>query len=191
MEGVKGKKCPVFILPLALESKGGRGTPAAALGRRSGGSRAAGTMGERVMGPWRLDSLFQFRRRGLQGWEQRPWPQRALYGPGRRKQGGSGWVGGGRGRGEREELRAPPTLGRGDARRRGDGSGGGVLQCMRQRRCGLGERSWRWRRWSWGEGAARGGPFIAEERRWRGRAWVEAGERCGAPLTVFGQSLVS
>ena len=51
MEGVKGKKCPVFILPLALESRGGGGTPAAALGRRSGGSRAAGIMGKRVMGP--------------------------------------------------------------------------------------------------------------------------------------------
>ena len=168
---------PCLLPPLALRNKGG-------------GARR--DHGEREVGPWGFDSPLQFRRRGPAGVgaaamvaadELRPWAARVGA-----ARGEWSW---GKGRGGREEPSASPTLGRGDARRRGDGSGGGMLQCVRCRRCGLGERSWRWRRWSWGEGAARGGPFIAEERRWRGRAWVEAGERCGAPLMTFGRSLVS
>ena len=60
--------------------------PAAALGRWPGGSRAAGVMGKREVGPWGVDSPIQFHGRGSAGrgtaamvvaGERRPWAAQA------------------------------------------------------------------------------------------------------------------
>ena len=73
--------------------------PAAALGRWPGGSRAAGVMGKREVGPWGVDSPLQFHGRGSAGRGAAAMVVAASGGHGRRRQ---GWLGVS-GRGEKEE----------------------------------------------------------------------------------------
>ena len=83
------------------------------------GSRVAGIMGKKGVEAWGFDSPPQFRRRGPAGVGAAAMVAADDSGHGRREQ---VW---GKGREGRKEPSAPPTLGRGDTKKRGDGSGGG------------------------------------------------------------------
>jgi len=91
------------------------------------GSRVAGIMGKKEVEAWGFDSPLQFRRRGPVGVGAAAMVAADDCGHGRREQGRLGVSKRGA-KGERgKEPSAPPTLGRGDTKKRGDGSGGGVL----------------------------------------------------------------
>jgi hypothetical protein len=75
---------------LALRNRGGRRTAAAALGRRPEGSRAAGVMGKREVGPWGLIPLSNFTEGRLQEGAWRLWSWRRTAVMGGTDRGGSG-----------------------------------------------------------------------------------------------------
>ena len=89
-------------------------------GGRNHGEKGSGALGVRFPSPISEKGSCRSGRGGHgRGGRLRPWAARA--GAARGEQAWS------KGREGRKEPSAPPTLGRGDTNKRGDGSGGGVL----------------------------------------------------------------